>query len=275
VKDFVASLLLSYLVLFCQFAAVLPPAAANESSPGELLPGVNVRKRSDGASATDGVTRWESRVIPLPKAEFTDKAGQLLRSGDGRGAENILSLLIRQEEENSGTEAPGLILLCRLMGDACLLQGKLSEAESNIRRAIMLQLAQKKGPTEDLAYDMALLGQILLKEGRISDAQTMFALGLGGIDQLYKGDAKPSELRIALIDLLARTLEQEGDWTKAEPLLERLLNLQTQHQQALKIADKDIADTRKRLEHIKSSQADRAGLQKPARESGDPPSTNP
>ncbi|HEY9867586.1 MAG TPA: tetratricopeptide repeat protein [Candidatus Obscuribacterales bacterium] len=251
-KDFVVNQLLCYLALICQFTAVLPGALAGESSSTDVLPEVDLSKPSARARAGDGFV--ESRRVPLPKAEMIDEADKLLRSGNAEEAENILGVLIREEELVSGKESPELILLLRGMGDACLLQGKLLEAESSLLRAIKLQLAQKKGPNEDLAYDMRLLGQTYLQQGRISDAQAMFALGLGAIDQVYKGDAKPLKLRIELIDLLADTLEREGDWSKAEPLLERLLRLQRQHQQPLKIADKAIADTLKRLEHVKAAQ---------------------
>lgn len=271
-KDFVVNQLLCYLALICQFTAVLPGALADDPSSAEVLPEVDLRKPSGRARAGDVFVEW--RRVPLPKDDEIEQADKLLKAGNAKEAEIILKKVLDAEEQNSGRNSPELVLLLRGLGTACWVQGKTAEAVAYFRRGLDLQLAEKKGPTEHMAYDMRVLGQALLEQGRLSDAQAMFALGLGAIDQVYKGDSKPLKLRIELIDLLADTLEHEGDWTRAEPLLERLLRLQTQHQQALKIADKAIVNTRKRLEHAKSAQLNRAGLQEPIRKIEGPPSQN-
>lgn len=133
----------------------------------------------------------------------------------------------------------------RGLGTTCWV--KSQEAVSYLRRGLDLQLADKKGPTEQMAYDMRVLGQALLEQGRIPDAQAMFALGLGAIDLANQEDSKPLKLRLELIDLLAGTLEHQGEWAKPEPLLQRLHKLQTQHQQTLKTADQEVAKTLQRL----------------------------
>ena len=128
----------------------------------------------------------------------------------------------------------------------------------NLKRAIDLQLAQKRGPTKYLAYDMRVLGQTYLAQGRVSDAQEMFALGLYTIDQAESDDSKPLALRLELIDFLSRTMEQEGQWDKVEPLLKRLCELQTRYSEALKITDKTKVNTLRRLGQVKLAQLDKA-----------------
>lgn len=252
VKDFVVSQLLCCVVLVCQFLVPVPGALADEPSSTDVLPEVDLSKPRGRARAGDVFVEWKR--VPLAKDDEIEQADKLLRAGNAKEAESILKNLLEAEERNSGADSPELVILLRGLGTACWLQGKMQDAVSYLSRAIKLQLDEKGGPNQHMAYDMRVLGQALLQQGRLSDAQAMFALGLGAIDQVYKDDAKPLKLRIELIDFLADTLEHQGDWSKAEPLLERLHRLQTQHQQPLKIADKDIAHTLKRLEHVKAAQ---------------------
>ena len=219
---------------------------AEESIPVDLT--------KPSGSVRVGGTTYEWKSVPLSKTARIEQADKLMREGNPTEAERILQELLQEEEEQTGKNSIELASLLRGIGAACLLQGKLPEAESSLLRGIDLQLKNAEEPTEDLAYDMRLLGQTYSRQGKVADAQSMFALGLGAIDRVYKDDSKPLKLRIELLDLLADTLQKQQQWSKAEPLLERLHKLQTLHQLDLKITHKDIADTQKRLEDVKSAE---------------------
>lgn len=201
------------------------------------------------------------RRIPTPASPDIERADKLLKEGKADEAETIIRELLSAREKELGADHPALILLLRGLGTACWAQGKLQEAQVAMKRAIDLQLAEKTGPTEDLAYDLRVLGQSYREIGQLDDAQWALALGLYTIDQAEKDDSRPMSIRLELLYWLARTMQQDGEWSKAEPLLQRLYRLQTQHQEPLKITAGAKAETLMRLALSKSMQGDHKGAE--------------
>jgi len=246
-------------LVYCLLSVGVTLAYPARAIADEAVP-VDLTKPSGKVQVGEQTFEW--KAVPVrrsdkpPRLDQLQLADKLLREGKPGQAEDRLRTYLATHGRDSDKQT--LILVLRGIGTACWEQRKWTEAQASLKRAIDLQFADSKGETEDLAYDMRVVGQTYLEQGRASDAQEMFALGLHAIDHAQSNDAKPVMLRLELLNLLAGTMEMQGDWVKAEPLLERLYKLQTQHRDALKITDSARAATLKRLAQTRLAQNDKA-----------------
>jgi tetratricopeptide (TPR) repeat protein len=183
-----------------------------------------------------------------------------IREGKFGEAEAILRKLLVDQEKESGSTSPDLVDTLRGLGTACFLQVKSIEAEKYFKRAVYIQTQPKvKLQFDEIAYDFRCLGQIYLHQHNNRAAQEVLKLGLLAVDTASKQDAKPDKLQLELIELLARTYETDQQWERAESLLKRLHNLQTQYRETLRVKGTELSDTLKRLGRARLSQDDQAG----------------